>query len=327
MSKIQEYELQNNNAMTVKIVNLGARVSSIKVPIDQCLTEMTVTYNNPQCFLNDKAYIGATVGPVSNRIENGQFYLNQTRYMLDKNDRGNCLHGGEKGFSQHLWQVNETTRTLTYLELNLESKHMEHGLPGHLNITVGYNLTEDNALEISYYATSTQDTLLSVCNHCYFNLAETSVDNLFLSLDATRYLPIDELGIPTGDMKSVGDGDFAFNSQLKSIGLTIGSANDPQIIANRGFDHCYVINPHLAQSPVATLIAKNTGIRMQVYTDYEGVQFYSGQHLEPPFKPYQGICIEAQRFPNAINNPFFPSPILKSGALFKQHTIYKFDHV
>lgn len=72
---------------------------------------------------------------------------------------------------------------------------------------------------------------------------------------------------------------------------------------------------------------------MEVYTDSVGVQFYAGNFIEDnkdigkencQYKNRSGICLETGFLPDSVNNPSFPSPILKAGNTYKTTTIYKF---
>lgn len=47
----------------------------------------------------------------------------------------------------------------------------EEHYPGDLTISVTFTLTDDNAIEIDYHATTTKATLINLTSHVYFNLA------------------------------------------------------------------------------------------------------------------------------------------------------------
>ena len=80
-----------------------------------------------------------------------------------------CNHGGPEGFHTRVFdakQIDDQTLELTYL-----SKDKEAGFPGNLNVKVTYKLTDDNAIDIKYEATTDKPTIVNLTNHSYFNLS------------------------------------------------------------------------------------------------------------------------------------------------------------
>jgi aldose 1-epimerase len=43
-----------------------------------------------------------------------------------------------------------------------------------------------------------------------------------------------------------------------------------------------------------------------------------------PWRKYDGVCLEAQNFPNAPNVPAFPSACLRPGQVYLHRTEYAF---
>ena len=70
---------------------------------------------------------------------------------------------------------------------------------------------------------------------------------------------------------------------------------------------------------------------MDIYTDLPGVQFYSGNCLTDRkgksgrYDRRGGFCLETQNYPNAINCPEYPSPVLKAGDRYFTSTEYVFS--
>jgi aldose 1-epimerase len=331
MSNINQYILKNQQGMRVTLLDLGATVSSILVPVKGKLTEMTLGYKNIDDYTHDEFYLGSSVGRVCNRIAQAQFSLNQQKYQLNKNSGEHCLHGGQQGFSKRTWQVNQNTLTDNYAEFFLFSADGEQGFPGELNVKIVYQLNNNNALSINFHALGKQDTVVNLCNHCYFHLGSKDIDNLYLQLQAENYLPVDDTGIPTGELRSVAESDFCFLT-ARSVGKQITQSNNEQIIrANNGFDHCYVskvnsvdLSSKPNQQAVARLENRTNGITLQVFTDQKGLQLYSAQYLHGSFHPYQAVCLEAQNFPDAINQPNFISDVLRAGESYNKQVVYQF---
>ena len=70
----------------------------------------------------------------------------------------------------------------------------------------------------------------------------------------------------------------------------------------------------------------------QVRTTEPGVQFYDGAMLHVPsaglggvrYTPHAGLCLEPQRFPDAINRPHFGSVVLRPGETYRQISRFRF---
>jgi len=322
MKEMNSHVLRNSSGMQVTLLDFGARVISILFPVKEQLTEMILTYKNIDDFKNDPFYLGATVGRVCNRIAQARFSFLKHDYHLSKNSNEHCLHGGENGFSKRNWQFNQQSLSESYAELSLTSSDGDQGFPGRLSAKVSYRLTDDNCLKINFSATSEQDTLVNLCNHCYFHLGEESINNLSLKISADQYLPTNHSGIPTGETASVINGPFSFIEE-KLVGETVTQSDHLQIKEHKGFDHCYVLES-ANHMPVAHLRGQSKAVELLIYTDQPGLQLYSGQYLEDKFSPYQALCMEAQGFPDAVNHSHFPNIKLKANETYSRYVNYQF---
>ena len=71
---------------------------------------------------------------------------------------------------------------------------------------------------------------------------------------------------------------------------------------------------------------------MELLTTEPGVQFYSGNFLTgeligrsgAAYRQGQGLCLEPQNFPDAPNQPAFPSVRLDPGERYRHHTSWRF---
>ena len=327
------YLLKNKNGAQAAITNYGAHLIGVLVPDKNGkMTDVAVGFDDIDGYKKAASnYYGATIGRYGNRIAKGHFVLDGHKYNLFINNKPNTLHGGKKGFNDVVWdakQVNAQTVELTYL-----SKDMEEGYPGNLNCKVTYELTDGNAIKISYEATTDKNTIVNLTNHSYFNLngiGGGTILNHMVEFKAANYNPIDSTSIPTG-IAPVAGTPFDFNKSA-TIGSRIETA-DAQLKNGKGYDHNFVLDKHDIGTPVATVTGDKTGIKMEVFTTEPGLQFYSGNFMDGSNTIHGGakdehrtaFAMETQHFPDSPNQPKFPTTELKPGETYKTVTIYKFS--
>lgn len=322
MNKLQTMLLQNSQGMSVEIINFGARIKSILFPVNGVPTEMTVGYTDANSYENDAFYLGATCGRVCNRIEQSQFDLNGVTYHLTANDGENCLHGGVDNFSSRFWQVHSSTNSS--VTLTLTSDNGDQGFPGNLSLQVTYLLTEQNALEMHYLAVTDAPTPINITNHAYFNLGDDTCETLDVSIAASNMLERKDNGLPSGKVVAVDSSDFDFRQWANIGDRRINTTND-SLKAMACFDHCFVFDDSDVASPKAVLSSKNNGVKMTLFTDQPAMQLYTGVALSGEFKAYQGVCVEAQNYTNAVNVSHFPNSILQPNEEYKRTIIYQFS--
>ena len=276
-------------------------------------------------------YFGALIGRSGNRIRGGRFVLDGQEYQLPVNNGANSLHGGAHGFDKRVWSARVLDGAA--LELRRRSPDGEEGYPGNLDVTVTYTLTE-HELRIAYRATTDRPTPVNLTNHSYFNLAgEASGDVLGheLQLQASRYTPVDAGLIPTGELAPVEGTPFDFRTP-RPIGACIREGHE-QLLLAQGYDHNFVLDGWDGRvRPVALVRDPASGRTLEVLTSEPGLQFYSGNFLDASllgsggqvYRQSAGLCLETQHFPDAPNQPDFPSTILNPGEEYRSETIYRF---
>ncbi|MCL1942957.1 MAG: galactose mutarotase [Candidatus Azobacteroides sp.] len=330
------YVLKNPSGMEVCITNYGAKIVSVMVP-DKNGKFADVVLGHPSIddyLTSQEPYFGAVCGRTGNRIAKGKFTLDGKEYTLAVNNGPNNLHGGIKGFHAVVWdaeQIDNQTIRLIYL-----SKDGEEGYPGNLTTILTYKLTDDNAVEIDYLATTDKPTIINLTNHSYFNLSgagDPFIGDHLLTIHADTYLPTDDTAIPYGKPEKVEGTPMDFRTPHE-IGARIDE-NFQQLIYGNGYDHTYVLNKEkdAGFSFCAKVVSPKTGIVMETYTTEPGVQLYTGNGMTGGFPAKGGkhypkrsaFCLETQHFPDSINKPEYPGVVLRPGEKFTSQTTYKFS--
>ncbi|HJY13523.1 MAG TPA: aldose epimerase family protein, partial [Flavobacterium sp.] len=282
--KVDSYKLKNQNGMEVDIITFGGRITDLKVPNKEGVSEnVVIGFNNLAQYEKENPFFGALIGRYGNRIAKGKFTLDGKEYQLAINNAPNALHGGPQGYFNVVWKADEAkSGDSATLKLSYLSKDMEEGYPGNLKVFVTYTLTNDNQLEVLYEATTDKKTVVNLTQHSYFNLSgdftKTILDHE-LTLNADKIVPVDATLIPTGKLDDVANTPFDFRTP-KLIGKDIEVKNE-QLARGKGYDHCWVLNnPEKGKTIIAKVYHAASGRVMEMTTDEPGIQFYSGNFLD-----------------------------------------------
>lgn len=329
------YTLTNRNGLVVKVADFGGIITEIHTP-DRSgrLADIVLGFDSVEPYVDQSPYFGALIGRYGNRLRGGRFEIDGQGYQLPVNNGTNHLHGGEHGFHQVLWnatayqQGDSVGLTLTHC-----SADGEQGYPGALDVTVVYELTGDDAFNISFHAVTDQATPVNLTQHSYFNLAgEGDILGHELLIAADGFTPIDDTSIPYGVIAPVEGTPFDFR-RARPIGQQIDQL-DEQLGNGGGYDHNFVLNKaaHQVLSLAARLRDLGSGRVLELLTEEPGVQFYSGNFLDGSLRgkgrnyPYRGgLCLEPQHFPDSPNHPSFPNTILRPEEEYATVSTYKFS--
>jgi aldose 1-epimerase len=330
---ISLFTVTNGKGVTMRVMNYGGIIVSLSVPDKHSKqVDVILGFDSLAAYEKSNPFFGALVGRYGNRIAKGRFSLDGKEYPLVKNNNGNHLHGGTKGFDKVFWTIEEVPADNgVALKLSYVSKDMEEGYPGTLRTEVLYTLTNDNTVHFDYKATTDKKTIVNLTQHTYFNLNGCKTDILSheLALNADKFLPVDAALIPTGEIREVANTPFDFRKPTV-IGARI-NAQDQQIQFGRGYDHCWVLNGQ-GLKPVAVVYDSTSGIEMTVHTTEPGVQFYTGNFLDGSltgknnvvYKQRMGFCLETQHFPDSPNQTQFPSVVLNPTETYTSQSTYQF---
>ena len=334
-SQTNLYTLKNKSGMEVCITNFGGRIVSIMVPDkDGKMQDVVLGFDNIDDYIRIPSDFGASIGRYANRIAQGRFVLDNDTIQLPQNNFGHCLHGGPQGWQYQVYDANLIDNTT--LELTRLSPDGDENFPGNVTAKVTFKLSDDNALDIKYSATTDKKTIINMTNHSYFNLSgdpsQPATDHI-LYVNADNYTPVDSTFMTTGEIIPVKDTPMDFITP-KAIGQDITKYDFVQLKNGNGYDHNWVLNTNGdITKPAARLTSPQSGITLEVYTNEPGIQVYTGNFLDGSIQGKKGItynqrasvCLETQHYPDSPNKPQWPSVILEPGQTYNSECIFKFS--
>jgi aldose 1-epimerase len=317
-TSVREFTLRNRGGMEVRLMTLGATLTAIMVPDSHGKTANVIVGSDSLADYLKPFPAASVIGRYANRIGGARFEIDGTSHQLTANNAPNHIHGGRKGFASKVWDAEPLPAAADRagVRLSCHSDDGEEGYPGKMTASVSYILDDQNRLHLQYEATSDKATIINLTNHAYFNLGGAGGSQFTdheLWIDALSYTEVDRHLIPTGTISPVAGTPLDFSSP-KPIGRDMQKVTHPRA---RIYDHNYVIR---RDEDGVTLIARahesSSGRFLEVWTDQPGVQLYTGNP--------RGFCLETQNYPDAINHPHFPSPVLRPGEKYLTTTIFAF---
>ena len=328
------YTLTNASGMEVCVTPFGGRVVSIMVPDrDGVMRDVVLGFDKIADYQNIPSDFGAAIGRYANRIGNGTFMLDEIEYQLPQNNFGHCLHGGPNGWQYKLYEVEQVMPNA--ITLVMHSPDGDELFPGNVVAKVTYTVTDENALDIAYEATTDDPTIINLTNHSYFNLAGDPTQTILsdvLTINADSFTPVDATYMTTGEIAPVEGTPMDFR-QPKVIGQEIDNFDYEQLKNGNGYDHNWVLNSAGDVTiPAVVLASPASGIELTVYTSEPGIQVYTGNFLDGTvvgkkgitYNQRVGICLETQKYPDTPNKPHWPSCVLRPGETYTSRCIYQF---
>ena len=327
--KVDLFVLQDGE-FVVEIITYGAAVRSINVPVAGGFRDVALGFDDIAGYETSKSCHGAVVGRYANRIAGARYEMTGEVYYLDVNNDPNCIHGGFVGFDKQVWVAEERSDALV---LKLTDKEgTAAGFPGDLEATVIYTLS-NGELCMEYIAVCNKDTPVNLTNHCYFNLAghdSGGIENHRLQILSDRITAVDDTLIPTGELMNVSGTPLDLR-ELSLLGPGL-ERSCPQMDIGGGYDQNWVLSDDPYHEYAVAAVLECNGLRMTCLTTKPGVQFYSGNMMQPEtgkggasYSKRTGLCLETQYWPNSVNIPEFPAPLLEVGDLYNHKTGYKFE--
>jgi aldose 1-epimerase len=325
--------------LRLSLSNFGATWTSLMVPHSKGgKNDVLLGFQGLDGYWNNGPFLGVTVGRFANRIGGARFSLVGKEYLLEKNDGGNMLHGGFRGFDKLLWQSEAyEEKDGVYVRFELESPDGDRGFPGKVKTAVTYGVTKSNKLIILYEAKADQNTPINLTNHSYFNLAGEGSGSILsheVCLNSSSYLEVDDSLIPTGKLLPVRDTPFDFRERkpvYRDMRAEYGGSGGEN--APDGYDHCFTVDGDPGKlRPCAEVFEAGSGRTMKVFTTQPGIQLYTGNMLPGTlgkggavYTKHTGFCMETKHFPDSPTRGDFPSCIFGPDRDYGEKTVFTFE--
>jgi aldose 1-epimerase len=334
---VELYTLVNDRGSFARITSYGATVTELHVPDrDGRRGDVVLGYDTLTDYVQGRYYFGCIVGRVGNRIAGARFELDGEAHLLAANDGASHLHGGNRGWDKVVWDAEAAvTPPGPALRLAYVSRDGEEGYPGTVAAAVTYTLGHDDELRVEMAATTDRTTPINMAHHSYWNLrgqasnSDGDILDHLLTVHADRCTPGTP---PTGEVLDVAGTPFDFTGP-KPVGRDLAAAGSPAPGAPTGYDLNLVVrgDPHQLR-PVAEVHDPDSGRTMTLASDQPGVQLYCGLFLDGTSRGkgrshgrYAGLCLETQRFPNAINVPAWRDSVLvRPGETYRHLMVHRF---
>lgn len=328
---IEQFTLSNDRNVQVRVLTYGATITGVMLP-DRVGQVRNVTLYLDTCadYLQGHPLFGSVVGRFANRISGARFDIDGQRFEVTRNMGQHHIHGGDQGFHKINWQARSIqTADCAGVEMIHTSPDGHEGYPGKLEVRLRYALTANNQFVMEYWAKTDKPTHLNLTNHAYWNLGGAGsgdVLNHVLRINADRTLVADAERFPTGKLRDVSGTALDFRATHR-VGERIEQVPD------QNYDDCYVLNQTRPGelTLAARVVDPASGRGMEVHTTQPGVQLYTAKGLgdrlraaDGAYGPYHGLCLETQHFPDAPNQPQFPTTLLRPGEEYHQITIHTF---
>ncbi|SHJ62418.1 aldose 1-epimerase [Palleronia salina] len=308
-----------NDALTVQILTLGALIQDVRL----AGVDFSLTLGSPDlsAYTRICTHFGAVMGPVANRIGGAKATLDGTEYQLDANqDDRHTLHGGAAATHTQVWEVVDQDDTEATLALSLPDG--AGGFPGNRRIEVEYAL-DGATLRVTFRGATDAPTWMNLASHGYWTMQPPAGwGGQLLQVLADRYLPTDGDDLPTGEIAEVAGTPYDFRE-----GVTLDLDTTPRLDHN----FCLADAPR-ALTPALRLSAPD-GPSLEIATTAPGMQVFDMHKFaveeetnhRQPYPRRAAMAFEPQHWPDAPNNPGFPSVELRPGAVYSQTTEYRFD--
>lgn len=302
--------------LTARCITWGAALRDLRLDVAGQPRGVVLGFSDLTDYLTHARNHGATVGRYGGRIRDGHLLVDGLTWPLARNlDGRHHLHGGDPGLGRRNWRLIELSSS--WVTFGIHSPEGDEGYPGALDARCRYEL-QDYCLSVTIEAEVSAPCPVNFLHHSYFNLDGAGLIHAHqLQMLSDQVLEFDSDGLPTGRILPVADTRFDFQAPQ-------------QLRWPAQYDASFVLVGGLQDQPrpAARLFSGDGRLSMEVHTTEPGLHFYSGfaatasaSYLDGrPCLPETGLCLEATRFNDAVNQPHFGDVITRPDRPYRQRT-------
>ena len=330
---VTKITLVNDNDVEISCLTLGATWQEFLVPqADGSKKNLLLSFDSAADYYANSLCTCQSIGRVAGRIKNGQFKLNNKEFQVPQNENGNCLHGGPHGFNHYNWKYT-TSRNENSISVIFQQKvrAKKDGFPSNILATAIFTLDNMNNVTITYSALGGEvDTLFNPTCHAYFNLSNhQDLSTHSLQINSDNVLETDSELIPTGRVRDVEGTPYDFRT-MKNLQVAIAE--------NHGFDDAFVVNaPGKKDELIAVLRDNESGDQVEISSERNGLVMYTMHEIDDGIYfsrdlgkeaiPGEGVALEAQMLPDAINQENFGDIVLPKQGKKTYHIQFGYKNV
>ncbi|WMS42591.1 aldose epimerase family protein [Acuticoccus sp. MNP-M23] len=291
--------------VAISVLSHGATMRDWRVPDATGKTQSVILgFDDIGPYTDNKRSFGILAGRIANRVRDGRFTMDGTTYQLDQNQNGNHLHGGSDGIGRQHWTMEEDGKSV---RLTLKSPDGAMGYPGNVDFTYVISL-DGHTVTFDITAVPDRPTPIAPAEHNYYRLGAPLAEHV-MTIPAGHTTAVDDGLIPTGELAPV-DGTPLDFRQPKKIG-------DQKIDDNFCLDGAPACRLE-TDAYVLTMTTDRPGL--QVFSGFTLPQFETAGHDGIVYGPFAGVALEAQNYPDTVNNPSFGNIIATPDKPYRQTT-------
>lgn len=285
----------SGHGLSATILTYGAILQDVR--LDGVPHGLTLGANDVATYESSMGFHGSVVGPVANRLGGAKAVIDGIEHRFEANlNKRHTLHSGSAGTHSKVWHIDEYDRKSLTLSAVLPDG--EGGFPENRNLTARFEILAGPSLRLTLTTTTDAPSIANVTNHSYWNLdGSDHLRDHSLQVAAGYYLPSDPVDtLPTGEIEPSDGTAFDFSKPRQFL---------PQ---HPPLDTTFCVAMGRRALTECLWLRGASGVMMAVATTEAGVHLYDGANARRPNGPYyEGLAIEAQGWPDAPNNPKFPS--------------------
>jgi len=225
------------------------------------------------------AAAGQLLAPWPNRIDNGRYTFNGAEEQLAVSEpaKSTAIHGLTRWAN---WTGIRHDASAVLLRCE---PHGQQGYPFSVEIDALYEVDAETGLRVTITARNRGSHPAPYGNgwHPYFQVATPSIDECELTLPASRYLPLDERGLPSGPAEAVDGTQYDFRHMYDRLGYGFQPS---ELIAAYGLVQLDKLEDY-------------NGRRRYAFDQYDKVMAESGSEKSIRPQPTEGVDTTWMHYP------------------------------